>query len=261
MAFDSNTGLISFLALERHLATREEVNISNIPFNVHLIHTIPGRHFPADVTMTSLRHRNTVEDNFVLTDYTMLDMERFRGRLHIYKDSERWVLESTDFIEPSLFVKRSGENEFTRYRTITFMPNWGDFIEGEVFVEAPDLSEFIATHMTTMNLRLIRTLEGARSTTGTVVANSKVQVLETRIRSHWVGGVPIIYARLLSEDGLYGWGRLDNICYIVLCPFYSKLKYLSTVHRPPLARLSPHSTSTVCHSPQYIDKNYNIFTS
>ena len=30
---------------------------------------------------------------------------------------------------------------------------------------------------------------------------------------------------------------------------------------PPLAINLPHSTSTVCHTPQVVEKNYNIFTS
>jgi len=41
ITFQASTGRISFLSLSRHQA-REEINISNIPFNVNLIHTIPS---------------------------------------------------------------------------------------------------------------------------------------------------------------------------------------------------------------------------
>ena len=54
--------------------------------------------------------------------------------LSIYKDEQRWVLEApSNWRSSSLFVKQVGETEFTRYSSITFRPDWGEFIEGELF--------------------------------------------------------------------------------------------------------------------------------
>ena len=52
------------------------------------------------------------------------------GGLRMYKDTGIWVLTEVFSGTP---VRLPGETEFARYRSITFRPDWGEFIEGELF--------------------------------------------------------------------------------------------------------------------------------
>ncbi|MCL2441248.1 MAG: SH3 domain-containing protein [Treponema sp.] len=214
ITFDSSyTGQIISLSLDRHGKRQEgqEIIISGIPLNVHLIYTIPRprQSYPADITLTSLRYRDGTEYSLILQDLTSIDIERFRGTLHIFKN-EQWKLESSSFENPSIFVKHPGKNDFTRYRSIIFQPDWGEFIKGEVFAEVPDISEFRATHSTTMRLYLRQNpFFGAQIITE-LEENTKVQVIETRIIEYWTDGEPVLYVRVLCENGLTGWCRTDN---------------------------------------------------
>jgi len=66
-----------------------------------------------------------------LADSTqILSGERSYRRLWIYQADERWRMLDTSY---SILVKLPGEEEFTRYRAITFRPDWGEFIEGELW--------------------------------------------------------------------------------------------------------------------------------
>jgi len=51
--------------------------------------------------------------------------------LYMHKDDERWVI--TQLHSDGFPVRLSEETEFTRYRSITFRPDWGEFIEGVLF--------------------------------------------------------------------------------------------------------------------------------
>jgi len=67
-----------------------------------------------------------------LTDDAILDLSELWGAgLSIFKNDERWIL-GTNF--GYVLLKLPGE-EFTRYRSITFRPDWGEFIEGELWEE------------------------------------------------------------------------------------------------------------------------------
>ena len=223
----ADAGQIHRITLSSNVIREEqEINISTFPFRVSSISTILDRDRPPpqprinpehiipdhpllmDITMYNLRYMGNVE-YFLLSDSTQIDFERFRGRLHINKYNNWWILESDNFANPSIFVKRPEDYEFKRYRTIIFKPDWGDFIEGEVFVEVPDIADFSATHRTTMMVRLAPSPFIFR-TVATLEANTKVQVLETRVVNRWYGGELILYVRALSENGFYGWFRLDT---------------------------------------------------
>jgi len=114
---------------------RQEISVSGLPFMVRNI-GLRGRliHLPAharveaaDITLEG----RPKADMVTLADSTQLDVSRISGGLHIFKSDDLWRLltSTTSF----LFAKRSGESEFTRYRSVTFRPHWGEVIEMEPF--------------------------------------------------------------------------------------------------------------------------------
>jgi len=120
ITFDTlNNQRIYFLALNR-----QEVHISGIPFDVATI-TIDSPRFDGDISLGV----HSLED-ITLADGTRISFgtasERFVGFLFIHKDEERWVLSRRQ--QSALRISRGGG--FTEYRSVTFEPNWGAFIEG-----------------------------------------------------------------------------------------------------------------------------------
>jgi len=96
----------------------QEMIVSNISINISNIFIDPPR-FTADIRM-----------GFWGPEYiTLADNVQLRSRdgrfLNMYKNDERWV------ITGRTFVRLPGEIGFTEYRSVTFEPNWGAFIEGE----------------------------------------------------------------------------------------------------------------------------------
>ena len=83
----------------------------------------------ADIAITV----RSAPEYITLTDFTeiYIDPTIFLGGLDIYKDDELWVLSN----RRSFLARPPGETEFTRFRSITFRPNWGEFIGGELFEE------------------------------------------------------------------------------------------------------------------------------
>jgi len=112
---------IALLALDR-----QEVIVSDIFLRIGNINLSP-REQVAEIRMGV----GFVPEYVSLEDSTQLYLARFFGSLDIYKNDERWVLSGPR--DSFLFVKLSGKTDFTRYRSITFRPNWGEFIEGELF--------------------------------------------------------------------------------------------------------------------------------
>jgi len=117
---------ISILALKD-----QEIIISGIPVNVFNFDLEPkrsdgdividggGGHIPGTII--------TLADSAQI-----LSGEQSSRSLHIYIADERWRMQD---VFCSILVKLSGEEEFTRYRSITFRPDWGEFIEGELWEE------------------------------------------------------------------------------------------------------------------------------
>ena len=118
----NNSDEVSILVLDG-----QEINVSDIPLAVERMVKNPSRH-PDSIAIGVIRAPEYI--HIPLSDSTHLTVGQFRGSLIIFTDGESWELErrSTGFL-----VKRPGETEYTRYRSITFGANWGEFIEGELF--------------------------------------------------------------------------------------------------------------------------------
>jgi len=69
--------------------------------------------------------------SITLADSTVIDLTRFFGLLRFFKDDEKWEL-VIPRRNDSFLVKLPNETEFADYRSITFRPHWGEFIEGEL---------------------------------------------------------------------------------------------------------------------------------
>ena len=109
---------------------KEEVTVSNIPLAVSSI-LINSPKYKGDVTIIFLER-----EYVTLTDGTQIHfiMPSKTGQwpyreLNIYADNRPWEIDNTTF------VKLPGETEFTRYKSITFEPDWGAFISGELLEE------------------------------------------------------------------------------------------------------------------------------
>jgi len=106
----------------------KEIIVSGVPLVVDTFDMNPPRS-AADILMSFLG-----PEHIILTDATQIHLvpstvtgQRFIRGLYIYKDDEQWG------IVGQTAVKLPGETDFTRYRSITFRPDWGEFIEGELF--------------------------------------------------------------------------------------------------------------------------------
>jgi hypothetical protein len=73
-----------------------------------------------------------VKESIILADSTEIDVSYFAGDLVINEDSKRWKLVLSGGWFSGLWVKLPGEDEYTRYKSIRFKENWGDFIDGEL---------------------------------------------------------------------------------------------------------------------------------
>ncbi|MCL2381005.1 MAG: hypothetical protein FWC64_05355 [Treponema sp.] len=122
--FDSNQRIslleIAFpdSALVRYF---QEIEVSGIPLMAGRINFArPGA--TADIEIDPLW-----PDYIELADATIIDFTPIAAPdLHIYKEDALWR------ISGRTAVKSPGETEFTMYRSITFRPHWGEFIEGEL---------------------------------------------------------------------------------------------------------------------------------
>ena len=113
---------ISVVALE----SKQEVVVSGVPLFQNQIRLNDTKLAVADINISGFAFK---EDLITLADSTRLSVDKFYGGLLIDKNNNRWKLEN------DILVKLPGETEFTRYRSITFRPDWGEFIEGELFEE------------------------------------------------------------------------------------------------------------------------------
>jgi len=110
---------------------RQEVIISDIPFIAESIVIIAESRLADSPRYTediSLEVHSF--GDITLADGTRISLgttaEWFGGFLSIYEDEERWRLTRHLGV---LRISRGGG--FTEYRSVTFEPNWGAFIEGE----------------------------------------------------------------------------------------------------------------------------------
>ena len=125
ISFEYDSNQISGLVLEY-----QEITVSGIPISPERL-VLGHEESGADVAMIGA---SFPRPHITLVDSTDLNMEKFFGRLYIYKDSGQWKLEIPR-LDSYFLVKLPGETEFTRYKSITFGENWGGFIEGELFEE------------------------------------------------------------------------------------------------------------------------------
>ena len=105
----------------------QKIMLSGIPVNVDRFHL--NHRSGADIVMTV----GGVPEYIVLEDSTKIHVAPARwgwGGLRIYNETRIWVLSEAFY---GFLVKRPYETEFTRYRAITFRPDWGEFIEGELW--------------------------------------------------------------------------------------------------------------------------------
>jgi len=71
--------------------------------------------------------------DIILDDSTQINVEKYFGSMYTNNINEQWKL-----IAPGrspLLVKLNGEENYRKYNSITFKPNWGTFIEGDLFEE------------------------------------------------------------------------------------------------------------------------------
>ena len=109
------------------LGLNEDIMVYGIIFSAGGIY-IGDSDYSADVVMTLSKH-----ENIVLEDGTQIQFIQtpasggsYTRRLYIYLADKRWEIEGRNA------VKLPGETEFTMYRSITFEPDWGAFISGEL---------------------------------------------------------------------------------------------------------------------------------
>ena len=106
----------------------QEIILSGIPISVTTFDLEHPNH-TADIVMGGA---TPISGYISLADDTQINfvLSGAGASLRIYKDNEQWMLFNS---VSSVFAKRLGEDEFTRYRSITFSPDWGPFIEGIPF--------------------------------------------------------------------------------------------------------------------------------
>ena len=107
----------------------QDMSIYGVPVRTNGIH-VNNPYITADIVFYAGVF--FLQEHITLADSTEL-IVRSVSSLSIYKDEQRWELEDPPgwSRDQNLFVKRSGETEFTAYRSITLKENWGEFIEGE----------------------------------------------------------------------------------------------------------------------------------
>ena len=108
----------------------QQVAVSGITLIVTEIYVNEPR-YDADIRIVFLNSeyvtlKDGTEIHFVMSPFTG---QPFGRRLNIYLDDKRWE------ISGQTAVKLPGETEFTMYRSITFEPDWGAFISGELLEE------------------------------------------------------------------------------------------------------------------------------
>ena len=103
---------------------RQEVVISGSTFIVGTIFINSPRDAADIVIEAGLL---TLDQVITLADSTQIRRgERSARTLHMYREAKQWrIQDSFPFL-----VKLPGETEFIRYSSITFRPNWGEFIGG-----------------------------------------------------------------------------------------------------------------------------------
>jgi len=123
---------IGFLEQERRIILfrlyNQEIIVSGIPLGIERFF-VNHQSETADISMDV----DSTPEYITLADLTEIHIDpsrRFWGGLDIYKNDELWRLINYHFGLP---VKRPGETEFVRFSSITFRPDWGYFISGELF--------------------------------------------------------------------------------------------------------------------------------
>jgi len=123
IGFLSNPNRISILALDG-----QEIDISDILLGIGKIYLEDTK----DVTEIIIEHS---PEFITLIDQTQIhigqSLRSLAGCLHIFSNKEQWMLTHGY----GILVKLPGETKFTRYKSITFKKDWGEFIEGELFEE------------------------------------------------------------------------------------------------------------------------------
>ena len=121
-----HSGRVSIIMMHGLRFGHQEVTISGERLYVSRFLLHHSRDLP-DIAITV----EGTPEYITLADYTVLDLSQLSGGgLSIFKNDERWRLR-TNF--GHVLIKLPREAAFTRYRSITFRPDWGEFIEGELF--------------------------------------------------------------------------------------------------------------------------------
>jgi len=126
---------LGFNVVNREIASLglrdQEIAISEIPLTARSIFISPHRYI-ADISFLFLTSGYvTLTDNTQIYFIPLQHGGPMLRRLNMYKDDEIWRITAAGTGRTS--VKRPYETEFTEYRSITFRPHWGEFIEGELF--------------------------------------------------------------------------------------------------------------------------------
>jgi hypothetical protein len=130
ITFRSFTQQLARLEIAPELLGRyfQELILSSVPLNVGRITFEPPRS-AADIMIHFI-----ASEYVTLADTTQIYFDRLQNGLpmlrvlYMYKEDERWVITAAGAGMTS--VRRLVETEFTKYRSITFRPDWGEFIEG-----------------------------------------------------------------------------------------------------------------------------------
>ncbi|MCL2382543.1 MAG: hypothetical protein FWC64_13305 [Treponema sp.] len=120
---------ISLIQMHGSRLSRQEIIVSGIPVRASRITLNPRG--GGDMLIGGGGGHRTGVGIITLADSTqILSGDGSLRTLLIFKAEERWEMQDRVY---SILVKLPGEAEFSRYRTITFRPDWGEFIEGELW--------------------------------------------------------------------------------------------------------------------------------
>ena len=104
----------------------QEIILSGVAVNIRLLQV--NHHSGADIVLNGVI---PVLGYVTLTDNTQVrpvSSSRYLGMISIFSDAGLWML---NYGISGFLVRKPGDNEFVRFRSITFRQNWGEFIEGE----------------------------------------------------------------------------------------------------------------------------------
>ena len=122
ISLNATTRQIQTLALNR-----QEIIVSGIPLEVSNFRINHPR-YTADISMVILMSVRSDPGYVTLKDSTQIRLDGGGwGGLYMYKDTGIWEITRQ---RHGILIKPPNETEFTRYRSIRFGQDWGEFIGG-----------------------------------------------------------------------------------------------------------------------------------